>query len=427
MVKTQKKNRSRGVVGSVLVILAVITILSLYSYGQEKNFLGPVGQYLSNGLVRTLGLSSYFAAFAYGAMAVAVFKRRWFRGILRTVLALALFMAFLNAMFTLLNIPDMVFGSGRAGGGELGLFLTPLMIKYTGEIGTYIISISCLFISISVVARRPAYAGHLGLGKVLWFLLRGIGVLLWMAFRGSKRRRLSKEARAERERVIQSRELELENHFEEMDDDGPPLIIKDRTILDGEDIDFDFEEEPVLEEPRKRVEGYGAPPLSILDLPEKVDREERDDSIMERTRFLEEKLEDFGVSGKVRQVLPGPVITTYEFEPASGVKVNKIVNLSDDLALGMRAISIRIVAPVPGKSVVGIEIPNKNRESVYLKEIMMSSQFQNSNAKLTLGLGRDIMGDPVITDLAQIPHLLIAWATGYGKSVALNSMICSIL
>jgi S-DNA-T family DNA segregation ATPase FtsK/SpoIIIE len=121
------------------------------------------------------------------------------------------------------------------------------------------------------------------------------------------------------------------------------------------------------------------------------------------------------------------VVTMYEFEPASGIKVSRIVNLADDLALGMKALSVRIVAPVPGKAVVGIEIPNPHREPVFLGEILASPAFQHATSKLVLALGKDILGAPTVTDLAQIPHLLIAGATGSGKSVGLNSMICSML
>jgi S-DNA-T family DNA segregation ATPase FtsK/SpoIIIE len=146
-----------------------------------------------------------------------------------------------------------------------------------------------------------------------------------------------------------------------------------------------------------------------------------------QARFLEQKLREFGVEGEVVQVLPGPVITMYEFAPAAGVKVNKIVNLQDDLALVMEAVSVRVVAPIPGKAVVGIEIPHKRRETVRLRDLLDSEEWRTSTSKLSLALGKDILGRPVITDLALIPHLLIAGATGSGKSVGLNSLICSLL
>jgi S-DNA-T family DNA segregation ATPase FtsK/SpoIIIE len=142
---------------------------------------------------------------------------------------------------------------------------------------------------------------------------------------------------------------------------------------------------------------------------------------------LERKLADFGVEGKVVQVLPGPVITLYEFEPAPGIKVSRILSLSDDLALAMRALSLRILAPVPGKPVVGIEIPNTRKEVVSFKEIITSKEFFESDSKLTMVIGKDNIGEPVVQDLATIPHLLMAGSTGSGKSVGLNAMICSIL
>jgi len=142
---------------------------------------------------------------------------------------------------------------------------------------------------------------------------------------------------------------------------------------------------------------------------------------------LEKKLADFGVEGRVVSVAPGPVITTFEYEPAPGVKISKIAGLADDLSLALRALSVRIVAPIPGKSVIGIEIPNAVREIVRFKEVIISSAFEKSKSKLTICLGKDIVGEPIVTDLGQMPHLLIAGATGTGKSVALNGMICSML
>jgi S-DNA-T family DNA segregation ATPase FtsK/SpoIIIE len=169
------------------------------------------------------------------------------------------------------------------------------------------------------------------------------------------------------------------------------------------------------------------PTLDLLDHAAPSQQHQSPEEFHTQARFLEQKLRDFGVEGEVVQVLPGPVITMYEFAPAPGIKVSRIVNLQDDLALVMRALSVRVVAPVPGKAVVGIEIPNKHRETVRLRELLDSEEFHTSTSKLTLAVGKDILGKPVATDLALIPHLLIAGATGSGKSVGLNSMLCSLL
>jgi len=169
------------------------------------------------------------------------------------------------------------------------------------------------------------------------------------------------------------------------------------------------------------------PPLSIFQLPE---RRSGKNSLLHQkmatARLLEEKLRDFGVEGRIVQVNPGPVVTMYEFEPAPGVKISQIVSLADDLALSLKAGSIRVVAPISGKSVVGIEVPNKKREIVHLREILEADAF-NKEEKLLMALGKDIFGAPVVANLEQMPHLLIAGATGTGKSVCLNSIICSLL
>ncbi len=173
--------------------------------------------------------------------------------------------------------------------------------------------------------------------------------------------------------------------------------------------------------------GFKLPKLEFLDEPVRTKEDVDHEHLRMQSRILEEKLADFGVQGSVKEVLPGPVITRYEFAPAPGVKINKIVNLADDLALALKALSVRIIAPIPGKAVIGIELPNDHRETVGFKDIVSSGVYTKSSSMLTIALGKDIVGHPVVADLEKMPHLLIAGATGTGKSVALNTMITSIL
>ncbi|WP_022851076.1 DNA translocase FtsK [Limisalsivibrio acetivorans] len=168
-------------------------------------------------------------------------------------------------------------------------------------------------------------------------------------------------------------------------------------------------------------------PLDLLDKPSVSVQGESDEQLKEKARQLEAKLADFGVDGKVREIRPGPVVTLFEYEPAPGVKINKIAGLSDDLALAMSALSVRIIAPIPGKSVVGIELPNRNRGAVSLSELLTSAKFAESPSLLTFAMGKDASGKPYISDLAKMPHLLIAGTTGSGKSVSVNTMLCSVL
>jgi S-DNA-T family DNA segregation ATPase FtsK/SpoIIIE len=171
---------------------------------------------------------------------------------------------------------------------------------------------------------------------------------------------------------------------------------------------------------------FRLPPVSMLrydDAGVSIDK----DAMLELSARLVKTLADYGVRGEVTAIRPGPVVTMYEFAPAPGTRVAKIANLADDLAMSLEAIRVRIVAPIPGKAAVGIEVPNRSRETVYLKEIIADDVFQKAKSKLTIALGKDIEGRPVAVDLARMPHLLVAGTTGAGKSVSVNAMIMSLL
>ena len=169
------------------------------------------------------------------------------------------------------------------------------------------------------------------------------------------------------------------------------------------------------------------PPVSFLNHLEGIDRSQEMAALYQKADILEAKLADFGIRGEVVHIAPGPVITIFEYRPAPGIKISKIVNLSDDLALALSALSIRIVAPIPGRDVIGIEIPNVDRDIVPLRDIIDSTAFRENGSALTLSLGKDIEGLPVVAAMDKMPHLLIAGATGTGKSVGLNAMITSLL
>lgn len=175
-----------------------------------------------------------------------------------------------------------------------------------------------------------------------------------------------------------------------------------------------------------KIGSYELPSLELLGQPDSAALRPSKDELLTYSSLIEKRLEDFGVEGRITQVHPGPVVTMYEFEPAPGVKINSVVSLSDDLALALKAQSVR-VSPITGKAAIGIEVPNRQRELVSLREILSSEGFKKSNSRLTLGLGKDIFGTPVVADLLKMPHLLVAGATGSGKSVSINSMVMSIL
>ncbi len=199
--------------------------------------------------------------------------------------------------------------------------------------------------------------------------------------------------------------------------DGKPIPKSKRALA---------EEQPTLGlEPR--AQGYEAPPLSLLENPVNVVRQTlSDDALNANARLLETVLDDYGVKGEIVRVRPGPVVTMYELEPAAGLKASRVIGLADDIARSMSALAAR-VSTVPGRSIIGIELPNDNREMVLLREIFSSRAFGDSKHKLPMALGKDIGGEPVVVNLAKMPHLLIAGTTGSGKSVGINTMILSLL
>ena len=255
-----------------------------------------------------------------------------------------------------------------------------------------------------------------------------------------------RERRARRERVAERRAPELPVHPEPIAEavdkpvseapaaserarkrsaaSGEPQIV---DHIEAREKDRKPEQEAFHFEEGGPAGPFQLPDMAIFGLPPESGRTFDRDSLLMNSRILEKKLADFGVQGRVVRVHPGPVITMYEYEPAAGIKVNKIVGLTDDLAMALRAISIRIIAPLPGKSVVGIEVPNQQRDTVYLRTVLESEPWRRSESVLSVAMGMDIFGNPYISDLASMPHLLVAGSTGTGKSVFLNSFLCSLL
>jgi DNA segregation ATPase FtsK/SpoIIIE, S-DNA-T family len=207
---------------------------------------------------------------------------------------------------------------------------------------------------------------------------------------------------------------------------APELV--EPMLLDAPQERSDSEPQRAKRTPRPSgaPAGYERPSVEFLTVYDTSSIRPQKEELLSNSALLEGKLSDFDVEGKITHVHPGPVVTMYEFEPAPGVKINKVVSLADDLTLGLKAQNIR-VSPIPGKATIGVEVPNKQREIVSLREIVTSDSFKKSHSKLTLALGKDIFGSPIVADLAKMPHLLVAGATGAGKSVSINSMVMSIL
>ncbi|MBN2356729.1 DNA translocase FtsK 4TM domain-containing protein [candidate division KSB1 bacterium] len=235
------------------------------------------------------------------------------------------------------------------------------------------------------------------------------------------------------EPTISKSTLSGEEEKEKLGEEDQPALSRAASrpkITPQKQLEFTLEDsarepEPALEDAPS--EPYEFPPLSLLQLPEKTEEPLSEEVLRANAHQLQEKLADFDIKAHVVEIHPGPIITRYELQLAPGIKVSRITSLADDLAMAMRAKRIRIVAPIPGKAAVGVEIPNPSPSMVYLREILSAPQFQDATSPLTIGLGKTISGAPFITDLATMPHLLVAGSTGSGKSVCLNTIIASFL
>lgn len=226
------------------------------------------------------------------------------------------------------------------------------------------------------------------------------------------------------ENNVKKSDTELPSHIDSGIIGGAIYTEEEKKAVTG--VDSNMPAEPASKPERKLIP-YKFPPLSLLGKDPNTGGKESKAEMLNTASKLESTLKSFGVEAKVMQINQGPTVTRYELSPSQGVKVSKIVNLADDIALNLAASGIRIEAPIPGKAAVGIEVPNKNPRSVYLRTVLESEEFQNFPSKLAFALGQDIAGNPVVTDIDKMPHLLIAGATGSGKSVCINTLITSII
>jgi S-DNA-T family DNA segregation ATPase FtsK/SpoIIIE len=449
-IEQESPGLAREVFGTIFFAVAVYAAVALFSYTpRDPSFThgvpakssvlnrgGLVGAYLADGLVQALGTGALIFPVVFLAAGWAMIRGgrfgQWPMHLGAGVLFLAAFCSMLGLHFS----GDPLFHSADRPGGLVGSLLAGVLAAWLGIIGGTVILTTLLFLSfLTVTGISMNTLIDTGMQGCRWMAVKisEVGLKFASLYQQWEEHREVRKAQEEIEKkskpkinepviitrasempgkkIIESRpKKEKAEKAKEKDDQAPPFPIQG---------DFPFVQE---------LGAYQVPPLSMLNDPIPMkDAENLREEILLASTILEKKLADFGVDGKVVQVLPGPVITLYEFEPAPGVKVSRILSLTDDLALAMRAQSVRFLAPVPGKAVVGIEIPNPKRETVYFKEIISSSAFTESRSKLTLVVGKDHIGLPVVQDLATVPHLLIAGSTGSGKSVGINAMICSIL
>jgi DNA segregation ATPase FtsK/SpoIIIE, S-DNA-T family len=389
----------KEIIGVGLFGVFVFVIVSLLSYhpfdpslntvasGTVRNFCGRAGSYSSDFLIQVFGVMSYVATAFVAVFAFLFLRRKVPPHLLLLIAGCILF--FLSLSLLLQISIDKVQMKG-------------IVIPFSGLLGD-ILAKGLLHVF--------SYFGSMLLSSVLFLI--SLFLMVQVPLLSAVERRMMRKKSVEQTKAIKVVEEQSAEPKEKEKERKEKKAVQE-VIQES----FDF---------FKEIGPYKLPPVSLLDPVEKREVKLDKESVQFNARILEKKLKDYGIEGKVVEVRPGPVITMYEFEPAPGVKVSRIANLADDLAMALSAVSIRIIAPIPGKSVVGIEIPNRMRQTVYLREIIESDVFSTSKHMLSLSLGKTISGEPFVTELTKMPHLLVAGSTGSGKSVSLNTMIISIL
>ncbi len=435
----------REVIGVVLIALALLTLLSMLSFvpgelkagatvtAPSRNLIGSVGAVTASTLFWSIGGAAYLFPILLGFLGARCFTQSDLSIRLRNAGASLAALLFLSGLFHLeiAAVPTISSGLINRGiaGGFFGQAIAESLRAYFASTGAHILIIagllvSLLFtapISLSEIARRIPGWGN-------WMFNRARTMIpdrpeeeeAVPVSQRKTRQKSSSAIRAVIEETLPEAIAEPELNW--------PVIQPSRQLTPepAEPIEPDLDKQVVTT--HTKAGDYILPdPAVLLSDPSGPLGRVTEEEIKAQSDVLTRALLSFGIAGKVTEVRPGPVVTMYEFEPAPGTKVARIVNLADDLALALKAISLRIVAPIPGKSVVGIEVPNLYRETVSMKEVMTSEAFSRARSKLSLALGKDIFGAPMIADLKTMPHLLVAGATGAGKSVSLNTMLLSLL
>ncbi len=419
----------KEILGICFLFFVLFSAISLLSYnegdpsilhnagvsGRVNNLFGVVGAHLAGVLIGLFGLGAFWIPVLFLLAGIYFFTKPPAKTVWRMVVGGGILIVATGSLLAMKQSHYLLWNNTFYAGGIIGTPLSSFLVTYANFTGTLIILVVVWIIAFMVATGFSFITFFKQCYQIIYFFLGGINAFF---LRLKERFANWRQQRA----VTKHSPKKTPETFI-----SKPPEIQIKTLPPKKDLP---KKAPVIKEMpeyRSNSEVFELPTPDFLEDPEASMISADNEHLKMQSQLLEGKLEDFGVKGKVTAILPGPVITTFEYEPAPGVKINKIVNLSDDLALALKAISIRIVAPIPGKSVIGIEIPNSEREMVRFKEMILSDSFENSVSKLTMCLGKDIVGNPVSAQLEKMPHLLIAGATGAGKSVALNTMISSFL
>jgi S-DNA-T family DNA segregation ATPase FtsK/SpoIIIE len=440
MAESTLSRRISEFLGVALFALALIWLISLVTYEPTDpvwffttgalhppaNFVGRVGAFMSELSFQLLGYAAYLVP---GVIAWAGWYYFWcqpFEAIYTKLIGILLLVgcssSFLSLVFGSADLSGKTFDAG----GSIGAWLGAWFAEYLNRTGSIIVILTLMVLSV-ILSTQFSFGrmfAHASEGSRDWSA-RGVGfVRAWLDDR--RKQKLRREVVAKHMKKAPGA-MALKDAPAQKDATEEPAAA---AVVARKKAAATIAPQLPLPDPEpakmpRRQGAFTLPPLSLLD-PTKAEQKIDERELMDSARQLEEKCREFAVEGQVAQIHPGPVVTTFEFKPEAGVKYSKITSLADDLCLAMQAESV-LIDRIPGKSTVGIQIPNPNREAISLRELLQSDAYVRSTSKVTLALGKTIHGEPYVTDLATMPHLLIAGSTGTGKSVGLNAMLTSIL
>ena len=453
MKQNEERHPLKMLAGFALCSASLYLFLCLFTYNQADPSLnrasngivlnagGHAGALIADLSLQLLGLASALLVIVPGVWGIKVIRNQPIRFMWARISLLMVSLVCAAAMLSLVE-PPLSWPIGSGFGGSIGSVLHDLFYKlFKVKLVTSLISaMTLVMVSLALGMSWSEWktAGR-AVMHAAWF---ASGVVMSVIHR----RRLSSKADAEDADEYEDDDLEYEER--------PSLLSRLMFWKHGEEYDYEEDEDELAAKPQPRVSkkssekapektmraapkvqvalpleqgDYELPPIKLLSpAPKGRKANLSETALTQNAKLLESVLQDFGVNGDIVEIRPGPVVTLYELEPSAGTKSSRVIGLADDIARSMSAVSARI-AVIPGRNAIGIELPNLTRETVYFREMLESESFDSNEAKLPLALGKDIGGNPIIVDLSRMPHLLVAGTTGSGKSVAINTMIMSLV
>ncbi len=385
----------------IFLIISIGIIAEIIGYIDKDQILGKYGSIVASQFYYLFGFSGIIFSIYMLKKSSDFLKAKENKNLFKNIFLILIITISLGGLIFIFREFVTVFNNYKII-GFIPFKLSDFLVKnIAGSIGTTLFYILISIFSINQLNNKL-------LGAILKKIVNSFSKLRFI-FNRTKYQNTSKdeenEIKINLEKEPEKQKLQLEDKVEQVAETG---VVKN-------------------EKRKKKFTNFQLPSLSLLDEPEKPKVPYNKEMALEKARSIEEKLVNFGIEGKITEIKPGPVITMYEYKPAAGTKINKIASLSNDLAMALKATRVRIIAPIPGKDVVGIEVPNDIRETVYLKELLSKEKFKKDLSPIFLSLGKDIGGSPMFMDLKKAPHLMIAGTTGSGKSVFLHSIITSML